>query len=329
MFALASAPLPKVAFAAKMARALTGAAVGVGLFGSLWTQAGWAEEPPTPVQSTPTAQAPSPIAQDPDVVLLADGTRYRGTILEAVAGDHVLIRIAKDTLREAPMEEVVYAGPAQGAPAMQPQRGVRAATSATGAANAASAATYSAAPSEERPLGPGEVWVHFETGTPSLTVWLSPMDRPDRGGLSRLCEAPCKRAVPEGKYRVAFSVGDRKPREAASALNLRHEAWLRADLESRRGARVLGFVTLGIGALVGTLVISSAIPLWQYTDKDRAMNRTLIGAGLLGGGLAIGLPLGLMGDTAVVVALPRPNQTRDFIQSGSDEFRGLALRGSF
>lgn len=306
-----------------MAKLLALGAVGLGLVGCLYSPRVWAETAPVTEPSVTTtfkADAPTPnAAKGDDLVILKDGTRYRGTILEAVANDHILIQIAADTLREAPMSEVVYAGSVQEAPATGPIKG---------AMPPAMEPVKGTPTAESRAPQLGEVVVHFQTRTPELIVWMEEVESPTAVGMVRFCEAPCSRPVMKGQYRVFYSVGDSKPRAVSSTLNLTRETWLEGNLESERNTRVFGFVVLGIGGTVGSILLSSAAAM-STVKPDTASNHALAGAAFIAGGLMLGLPLGLTRDTAVVVEVSGPEFVAHATSGGQRRFSGLSLRGSF
>jgi hypothetical protein len=55
-------------------------------------------------------------ATPPDVVRLKDGSFFRGTILELVADDHVVLRLSSGETKRFAMDDVKYAGSAADEP---------------------------------------------------------------------------------------------------------------------------------------------------------------------------------------------------------------------
>src|SRR6185369_6064889 len=77
-----------------------------------------AQEPvaPTPQDATPP---PAPFVP-PDVVLLADGSMVRGTIVESVVNDHVILTTVDGRRLRFDAPAVRWAGPSASMPAPRP-----------------------------------------------------------------------------------------------------------------------------------------------------------------------------------------------------------------
>src|SRR5690242_1826967 len=74
------------------------------------------EVPPAPQEPTPP---PAPVAP-PDVVLLTDGSMVRGTIVESVVNDHVIITTVDARALRFDAPGVRWAGPAASMPVARP-----------------------------------------------------------------------------------------------------------------------------------------------------------------------------------------------------------------
>src|SRR4051794_21414836 len=73
-----------------------------------------AEPPPAPAPSVAPKPAPASPASPPDVVKLKDGSLLRGTIVELKAKEFVQIQLLTGEVRRLGMDQVEYAGPANG-----------------------------------------------------------------------------------------------------------------------------------------------------------------------------------------------------------------------
>ena len=69
-------------------------------------------------QTAPAQPAPATPSTPLDVVVLQDGSMFRGTISELVANDHVVIILVSGESKRFASSAVRYAGPASGAPAI-------------------------------------------------------------------------------------------------------------------------------------------------------------------------------------------------------------------
>jgi predicted cobalt transporter CbtA len=252
-------------------------------------------------------------------VILRDGSRYRGLIVESIPDDHISIAIAEGTLRQLPFEEVVYAGPSKTAPA-----------SPVVATRTASRDERPHTETKRRSPKPGESMVHFRTRTPELTVWVAEVSNgpngPTDSGFRRLCEAPCSEPLEHGLYRLAYSRADSRPLEVKSNININREAAVEADISSRRGTRVAGWVILGLGAATGTVLLSLTFdPL-----KGRRDGYIVGGVAALALGPTLGLPLALTSDTAIVAEVGLPRSTPNTPNAGdTGTYNGLAWTGRF
>jgi hypothetical protein len=254
------------------------------------------------------------------LIVLRDGSRYRGIILESIPKDHITIAITRDELRRIPFEEVVYAGPLEGAK----RRSLVSAQATTPLEKDQSLAMKSVTKI-------GESMVHIRTKTPGLVVWIAEIPSTSNAttdtGFRRLCEAPCREPIEHGRYRLAYSLGDRKPLEVKSVVNVTREGTLEAEIRSMAPQRILGWIVFGLSAATGTALISASTATASTSRRDK-----LIAGGIatMAGGSALGLPLALTSDTALVVDLDATpvngNPTRD---GETGAFKGLSWIGQF
>jgi hypothetical protein len=238
----------------------------------------------------------SPSAEPKDVVRLKNGGLVRGSIVELLPGQSVTITTVTGKVREFPMSEVSYAGPADAeeskaaAKTEQPQ----------------SFAPRAAGQNSNEKLRP-HVTVHAEEARlvlesePSGIVFYRQGGSAVAGnvtaqGYERLCAAPCEISLPAGVESLALSVDRSKPVEAAP-LDIpagRHRVVGRyAD---RTAIRVVGWVSLIAAPIVGTAIFV------QKRERERCIEGftepictkevsypylgtalTVMGVGLLGG----------------------------------------------
>jgi hypothetical protein len=275
--------------------------------------------------------------REDDLVVLKNGSRFRGKIIEAIAGDHISIEVAPGSVRQVSMAEVTYAGPLKMGPPMTAMTLSPApSVSPTPVAAADPVASVSPTPSAPVPAAatelsakPGEALVSFQTKTPGLIVWVaaeSPL--PNQGsGFKRLCEAPCHYPLQLGNYKIAYSVGSDKPLEAKNLVRITKDSTFETEVVSHRVGRTIGWVILGLGAATGTVLVSTAAGFHQGDPRRKkyATNGVLSVAG----GVMIGLSLGLMSDTAVVVELAPPTQDKNPTASPEASYNGLSFVGRF
>ena len=275
--------------------------------------------------------------REEDLVVLKDGSRYRGKIVEAVAGEHILIEVSPGTVRQLSMAEVAYAGPIKmGPPMTAVVTGAPAPAPAPAPLN--SFLTGPTAPALSNPVTvattelsakPGEAIAHFQSKTPGLIVWVaaeSPQAN-QSSGFKRLCETPCSYPLTFGDYRIAYSIGADLPRESKSRIRIQRETRFETELVSNRAPRVLGWVVLGIGAAAGTVMVSTGAGL--PPGDERRSKYVTGGVVALAGGLLVGLALGLTPDAAVVVDVTPPVKDKGSAASTHDSFHGLSFIGRF
>jgi hypothetical protein len=256
------------------------------------------------------------------VVKLKDGSMYRGTIVELVAGDHVDIALPSGQTRRFAMSEVAYAGSASthedtpGAatspPAPPPPPTAPAEGSTTGAR----------APKADLHLDANEPDVQFlvRVGQGEASgfgyAW-------GGGGFvsfvghSReyavICTAPCDGELPNGTHRLALSLHGGKAIEADDPVELQGPATLHGTYESRAGTRVVGWVIFGVSLAAGTVIAITSLRSTQncdstgfcFTDKTIDGTQLALGTGLMLVGGIVGAILGVTRDSATIEVVPQ------------------------
>jgi hypothetical protein len=178
-----------------------------------------------------------------DVVVLADGSFVRGTLVEYAAGQYAVLLTRGGQLRRFEAQEVRYAGPAEAAP----QAPASPAQPAPSASPKGIAPVASAAPSSSPA-------VRFESSQPLEVLRRSGVSTTLSGATagesySPICTAPCSASLEPGSYTLALALPGSAPRRAAT-LELAGGSTVQIQYESRMGVRIGGFVVaIGGGAL--------------------------------------------------------------------------------
>ena len=195
------------------------------------TQA-WAEDNPTP-QAAP-----------PDLLKMKNGGMLRGTILELVPGQFVVIQTATGEQRKIPMTEVDYVGPASGVPG-------------TPAPPAQKSADTPPVDDKLRPLvtiGGPEANLRFSASEgQEVTLHLRTSEAHGSQGVvatgySRLCTAPCSMSMRAGSYRFALSQGENSPIEVKEPITIKDGDQLVAKYTSKR-SKAIGWTAYGMSAM--------------------------------------------------------------------------------
>jgi hypothetical protein len=268
----------------------------------------------------PTARAQEQVqataqATPPDIVKLKNGSLYRGTVMELVAGDHVDIRVPSGETKRFPMSDVEYAGPASGAPTPEPPQ---------------PAPSPEPAPAAPRPLvtvEANEARVHLVATTPDTDFHIRTADATAVGwtgrgmytavarGYTHICAAPCNATLPAGKQRLALSQGGKSPVEPDEPVTIPEAATVRGTYVSYAGTRALGIGIMIASVAAGAIMVAAAF----HTKQDCSLqsvtgmctNTPDIDTGLVFGGLAVavlgplvGLPFLLQHDRAEITVEP-------------------------
>lgn len=236
-----------------------------------------APESPATAPAAPTAPAVTAAsAPPPDVVVLKNGNRYRGTIAELVKEGTLTIVLITGETRRLDAKDVSYAGPAESEP-----RVPAAAPVAAGAATEENPAARAKA---------GELQelqrVRFSSSLKGTGFFYSV-----EGGYKRICAAPCARNLPTGTY----DFGIKRP-EDEHVLRMRdvlidQPTSLSAEVHSRSGVRSAGRGVLTVSLLVLGL---SALYLSQGDDPNALVAVPFVVSGVAGS--IVGLSLAFVGD---------------------------------
>lgn len=253
------------------------------------------------------AQEDAPSAAPGDVVRLKDGSFYRGTILELVAGDHVDLRLASGQVKHFEMDDVKYAGSADEAPARPaPERPSRAAERLT--------------PRPFVTIDAERAHIHFVSDPPDLDLSIRSEDATATNGwggsasargYTRICAAPCDATLPTGRHRMALSIRGKTPIEAHDPVALDGPARIRGVYTENGTIRAVGWVVIGTSVVAGTiLIVVGASPTKQQCttpgDPETCFTVPAADTGLEGAGLAV---MGLGALTGLVMILQHDHAT--------------------
>jgi len=247
-----------------------------------------------PAAAEPQAPVQSPRGSD-DAVLLKDGTLFRGTITELIAGRSVRIVLTTGETRVIPMESVSYAG-----------------------AGSALASTSAPAASQLE-LRANKTGVTFFWRGDSARVTIDGDTGHAAQTYRRICTAPCEAVLPPGTYLMALASGHGDPVVVDDPVVIEGPSSLRAKHTSYAPLRIAGAI-LGVGAAIGGIYLMGSAVLRSKETCDAAGNcatepdidtqKLLIGAGVLVGGAIIGGLLQGKADGAEIVISPLVSPTR-------------------
>lgn len=257
------------------------------------TQTAQPTPPPTP--AAPTA----PDATPPDIVKLKNGSLYRGTVMELVAGDHVDVRLPSGETKRFPMSDVDYAGAASAAPGAAPPA--------------------PAAPPGPRPLvtiDARAAKIHFEATSPDTDFHIRTEDVTVEGagwgwgrgfygfastaqakGYAHICAAPCDATMPVGKYRLALSQAGKKPIEPDGPVTIDGATTVQGKYVSYAGTRGAGWGLFALSLAVGMGIILFAVANPSQNCTSNSFGGSSAGSfctpqadtGLVAAGTAIGI----------------------------------------
>jgi hypothetical protein len=125
-------------------------------------------------------------ATPPDSIYLKNGGMLRGTLVDAIPGDHARIQLATQDIVTVQWSDVLRIEHAGDTPTQHPP--------------SAATAEPSPAPSPASSPSGGAVWVHVEGADGARLE----QDTTGDGDWTAICDAPCDRSLPAGfDYRVA------------------------------------------------------------------------------------------------------------------------------
>ncbi len=254
--------------------------------------------PPGPAgaQAAPAA-APPVAASARDLVRRTDGGMLRGTIVELVPNEYVVLMLPTGETRRVAMSEVRYAGPAVDEPGASP----------------APPALDPSAPAADK------VAVVFEADQSDVTLQMrggeSQMQLHGRHGAvavaatsyQRLCTAPCATTLPRGSHRMALSKGGELAVEVGESVQINGPSKLRGVYHSNQDSRTTGKYVFGAGVALGFGLI--LVPfVFKGDDLEKNVDRALLfiplGIAAVAAGLIVGGFVLPKRDVASVVVLP-------------------------
>lgn len=175
----------------------------------------------------------------PDVVVLRDGTVFRGTLVER-GSVRVVLMLATGEVREFAGADVESAGP----------------DPAVAVPVAAPTAVVPAPPSVRlhvRGTEPGRT-LHRLTESTEIPL-PGRASRPQLDSMMPICAAPCDVDLPAGTYAFGVSEGSGSAHRAGAPVHLEAgELWVEIEHTDRTGIRVAGWAILGLGAAGGGLI---------------------------------------------------------------------------
>lgn len=261
-----------------------------------------AQDEPTPEQD-PEVAAPQPTGPPLDLVLTRDGGMLRGTIVESVPDQYVMITLPTGESRRLEWSAIRYAGPAAGAP--QP--------SAPPTSSLPAPAAIPTPPAEPsgmhvRFTSPQEgIRFHRVTGSvnlPAVGVL------PDEGFFSTwnrghsfepLCTAPCDMTMEPGEYELALSRGTGPAVVVPGLVHVVRNGTVTGEYLDRSDLRIAGAVTAGVGGAGGLAVMFMPLALLGTGSTNIDIVGWIVsGTVITCVSLIVGLVLGLQGDGAIV-----------------------------
>jgi hypothetical protein len=243
----------------------------------------------------------------PDVIRLKDGAVYRGTILEYLPGDYLVMQTASGETKRFALADVVSMS----------------AGTTTGSVDLSAAQPLATVRAQATPL-------HFVAPSPGTDLFIRTSES-TVGGIAwgqapsvysgtvrmyeHICAAPCDATLPAGQHRLALAYRGGDPVEADGAVTLSGPATVTGTYLDRRGVRTAGWVVLGatLGAGALTLIASATVttkescpPEVSPCSAQSAPNVAVLTAGIavMAVGTLVGMILVSQGDGAVVEVTP-------------------------
>lgn len=277
-----------------------------------------------PKEGVPAEPTPAQPAAAPDVVRLKDGSMFRGTISERVAGDYVEIVLVTGKTRRFTMDQVEFAGAAASLPGPKPEP---------------SKTEAPAGKKEVRPL----VTIRGEEARVSLVAVEPNVTFHRRAataiagnvaatGYDEICVAPCEATLPAGTYTLALSKDKDKPLETDAVRIPAGSTRLEGKFKSRAGLRT-GLLLGGIAAAgVGTYLMFTSSEEKEECDSlgcnsTYELNSTKLyggGALMIGGGVLAWYAFGIRDKAQVTV---QPVSSGALSRRASSSVRALVPAG--
>lgn len=278
-----------------------------------------------------------------DIVRLKNGGLLRGTISELIPGESVTLVTVTGKVKEFPMDEVEYAGPAAEdpkakrdvAPEPKPERQERNDRDDDRGRDGDHVRPYVTVDGELARLKlesdpPGATFFRQSATAEARSGWATAR----AVGYERLCTAPCNVSMPAGTEILALSFDRETPREAKPVTLPAGRSTVTGSLDSRAGLRTAGWlIAVGSIAAGGVLVATSfgdeeTCTTYGGCYSSPAIDIVPFTAGLviLGAGIPIGIMLGVQRDGAKIDV--EEQRDRDLPQR-RQAAPGITLNGKF
>jgi hypothetical protein len=218
----------------------------------------------------------------PDVVVLKDGSRYRGIIAEATKDGPVTIVLVTGETRQLQAADVSYAGPAAAEPTAAP-----AATPAISPTPTPGSDQGEPADAPDERDAPEVVRVRFESNRNNTEFFV----RASNDKYRKICTAPCVRGLEPATYRIGVRFTKEQKVKVLQSVLIEDPTTLVLDFRSNGGMRDAGGVLLVIGCLAAT---ASTIYLASAERPDKTLGYIGLGTGV--GSALVGLTLASFGD---------------------------------
>jgi hypothetical protein len=300
-----------------------------------------AQEATEPAQGT-AAAAPSPApAVAPtrpesaqDIVRLKNGGIVRGSISELDPKGSVIIVTLTGAVREYPMSDVTYAGPATKDPKATSPSTARA-SSELASSREGSTKPYVTVHAKEARLhlvsNPGGLTFHRQS---SSAVAEGMGRRAVAHGYDRLCTAPCDITIPSGTETLALSEDDSDVPIAAEPIYFSSgDSVITGKLDSNATVRAAGWITMIGGGIAGLALILTSMKEEETCDSlgcretpKLDTTQMLVGASLAAIGPGVGFFLIRVRDSATIET---GSGVEDAALRRLPRANGVALRGSF
>lgn len=232
-------------------------------------------------------------AAPPDLVVLKDGSRYRGTIAELVKNGPVTIVLITGETRKLKAADISYAGPTAnepGASVSSPSAAVDAPWPPVVSAEAP-VVPATPQPAAQTPVTPAPAPVASEPERVKIRFFSNRdhaevFARQPGKRFRKLCLAPCVRDLTPAIYTIGVRFNPEGEVEPLRRVVLDQPATLEVDYRSRNGLRSAGGLVVGMGALAAAM---SFFYLAVARNPSEELAYVGIGSGVVGAVVGIAL----------------------------------------
>lgn len=239
---------------------------GFGIALLLSSQAAWAEEAAAPPAEQPVQAVTPPAA--PDVVVLKNGDRFRGTIAELARDRAITIVLVTGETRKLDPSDVKYAGPAEREPFERP----------------APAPVPHARGLDDAP--PGQQRVRLLSNEPRTEFFYRPSGQ--AVAFTSLCIAPCASPLPNGAYQFGLKAANEDNITPLRTVLIDVPTTLTGEIERRNGAHTAGAIVILLSVLGASLTT-----VYAKTSDHPSEALGIMGYGAALAGAAVGITLAL------------------------------------